>query len=526
MSIIVNLFLGLAGLYLLQWALGDRKKQAPLPPGPASKPIIGNLLDLPPPGTLDWLHWLKHKELYGPISSVTIFGQTLIIINESQVAVDLMEKRSGLHSSRPHLPIAEITDWQDTLGLLPYSNRFRAYRKALHQEMGTVTAISKYHRVVDMETHRLLFRVLQNPDDLIQHIRKEAGSIILRIGYGYIIEPDARDPLIDLVDKAMEDFSQLVLPGAWLVNFIPMLKYLPSWFPGGGFHETAKAYKNRVTAMKDLPYAFVQQQMKQHRNIPSYVSRLHEQGHVELGSEEEIVAKWSAQSLYGGGAETSVSSLACFFLAMTLYPDVQKKAQAEIDHVVGTGRLPGFSDRDNLPYINAVVKEVLRWHPVTPLGVSHASSEDDMFQGYLIPKGAILVPNIWAFAHDPNRYHDPIEFKPERFLGEDGRTPEYDPHLLSFGFGRRICPGHHLASANLYLAIARVLAAFTMSNAIRDGKEVPVQAEFLTGVISHPAPFELSIQVRSPEHEALIRAVEKIFPWEKSHAEELAHSTA
>ena len=81
---------------------------------------------------------------------------------------------------------------------------------------------------------------------------------------------------------------------------------------------------------------------------------------------------------------------------MVLNPDVQKRAQEEIDRVVGTSRLPDMSDREGLPYIDAVVKEVLRWHPVTPLGVSHASSEDDTYKGYLIPKGAILVPNIWC----------------------------------------------------------------------------------------------------------------------------------
>ncbi|KAE8361460.1 cytochrome P450 [Aspergillus caelatus] len=521
MLLVVSLFFGFAGLYIIRWTLGGRKTLKRLPPGPTSKPIIGNLLDLPSPGTPDWLHWLKHKELYGPISSVTIFGQTIVILNDRQTVTDLMEKRSGLHSSRPQLPIAEITDWEDTLGLLPYNNRFRAYRKALHQEMGTPSSISKYHSIIDMETHRLVFRILENPDDLIQHIRKEAGSIILRVGYGYVTEPHTRDPLIELVDKAMEDFSQLVLPGAWLVNFIPMLKYLPSWFPGSGWQETAKAYKKRVTAMRDVPYAFVRRQLEQQKHVPSYLSSLLEQGLVEPGSEEEIVAKWSAQSLYGGGAETSVSSLACFFQAMVLNPDVQKRAQEEIDRVVGTSRLPDLSDRDNLPYINAVVKEVLRWHPVTPLGVSHASSEDDTYKGYLIPKGAILVPNIWAIAHDPDLYHNAIEFKPERFLGVNGRIPEYDPHLLSFGFGRRICPGQHLAAANLYLAVARSLAVFNITHVVRNGKEVPVTPEFTTGVISHPAPFELSIRVRSTEHERLIRAVERSYPWEKSHAEEL-----
>ena len=84
-----------------------------------------------------------------------------------------------------------------------------------------------------------------------------------------------------------------------------------------------------------------------------------------------------------------------FFLAMTVFPEVQRKAQEEIDRVVGKDRLPTFNDRDNLPYIDATVKEVLRWHPVAPMGLPHTTTEDDVCEGYLIPKGAMLLPNIW-----------------------------------------------------------------------------------------------------------------------------------
>jgi cytochrome P450 len=87
--------------------------------------------------------------------------------------------------------------------------------------------------------------------------------------------------------------------------------------------------------------------------------------------------------------------MTCFFLAMMKFPDVQHKAQEEIDRVVGIGRLPSFQDRNELPYIDAIVKEVLRWHPVAPMGLPHMTTEDDVCEGYLIPKGALLLPNIW-----------------------------------------------------------------------------------------------------------------------------------
>lgn len=84
----------------------------------------------------------------------------------------------------------------------------------------------------------------------------------------------------------------------------------------------------------------------------------------------------------------------CFFLAMMVYPKVQRKAQEEIDRVVGQGRLPTMTDRSNLPYIGAVIKEVLRWHPVAPMALAHTSTEDNICEGYFIPKGAMLLPNV------------------------------------------------------------------------------------------------------------------------------------
>ncbi len=205
-----------------------------------------------------------------------------------------------------------------------------------------------------------------------------------------------------------------------------------------------------------------------------------------------------------------MSSMACFFLAITLSPSVQRKAQAEIDSVVGTDRLPNSADRKNLPYIDAIVKEVLRWHPVGPLGLPHMSTKDDEYDQYFIPKGALLLANIWGMLHDPAVYHDPNSFKPERFLGA---KPEPDPHNLSFGFGRRVCPGKVFADTTLFLSIANTLAVFEIGKVGEGGKDVDPVGDFLPGMISHPAPFDCNIRVRSEQHEKLIRSVEVEHPW-------------
>ena len=127
-----------------------------------------------------------------------------------------------------------------------------------------------------------------------------------------------------------------------------------------------------------------------------------------------------------------------FLLAMTRNPKVLKKAQDELDRVVGKGRLPDFSDKDDLPYIDAIVKEVIRWNPPLPIGIPTRVTQDDVYQGHFIPAGATVVQNIWAVCRDPNIYPDPDTFDPERFL-KDGKinSSVLNPEDRIFGGGRR-----------------------------------------------------------------------------------------
>ncbi|OJI85071.1 hypothetical protein ASPTUDRAFT_54746 [Aspergillus tubingensis CBS 134.48] len=515
MSLLVRAIVGLLGLVILKSFLTRKRFPAPLPPGPKPKPIIGNLFDLPANGEADWLHWYKHKKTYGPISSVQVFGETLIIVNDAQIAVELLEKRSATHSDRPGLTFIEMfattaprTGYFAANSLRNNNDpRVRTERKLFYQQIGSNNSVARFNHIQEAEVGRTLLRVRDNPEGLQDHIRKQAAAIILKVAYGYSVVPHGDDPLVDLIARAMGNLGAALVPGVWLVDFIPFLRHIPAWFPGATFKRVAENFRESARAWNCQPYEFVRHQMSQNKHAPSYLSGLLEaKGVPEPGSFDEI----------------TISTLGGFFLAMVLYPDVQRKAQEEIDRVVGTDRLPSFSDRDNLPYIDAMVKEALRWHSVTPMGVVHCSSEDDMYEGYFIPKGSQILPNQWAFTHDPDVYPDPMAFKPERFLATENHAPERDPHLLAFGFGRRICPGRTLADSNVYLSIAQSLAVYSFSKPIKNGKEVDVEPKFLNGVISHVAPFEVGIKPRSKQHEALLKELEIKYPWEEGHAAELS----
>ncbi|KAJ0421554.1 putative cytochrome P450 oxidoreductase OrdA-like protein [Aspergillus carlsbadensis] len=495
------------------------QSHAPLPPGPTPLPLVGNLRDLPPPGAEEWLHWLKHKDLYGPISTVKVFGQRLVILNDAQLAVDLLDKRSAIYSDRPDMPFAKLAGWGDGIALLEYGKRFHAYRKHIHREIGSKTSVARFNDVQEAEVSRFLLQLIHKPQDLASHVRKLTGAVILKIAYGYSIDYQKKDPLVDIAEEAVEQFSLAVQPGAWLVDLLPILRYIPAWFPGAGFQRTAERFRKHSNALADVPFEFVRQRMSEPGlETPSYLSNLLRDKGITPGSAEEVNVKWSAASLYGGGADTTVSTLLSFFLTMALFPEVQHRAQEEIDRVVGRSRLPRFADRETLPYVDALAKEALRWHPIGPMGLPHRSTADDIYNGYLIPEGSLILPNIWAFCHDPTTYTNPMTFNPSRFLGPNAQR---DPRDFVFGFGRRICPGRLLADANIFLTIAQTLAAFRIGKLIRDGREVPIASRYTPGTISHPVPFEVRIELRDQVYEGVVRSVGEGVPGGADDAEVL-----
>lgn len=196
---------------------------------------------------------------------------------------------------------------------------------------------------------------------------------------------------------------------------------------------------------------------------------------------------------------------------MTRHPEILKQAQKELDTVLGDARLPTFNDRPNLPYTEAVVKEVLRFHPVVPMSFAHVSTQADRYDCYSIPKGSILLPNIWAMLHGDAVYLEPAIFKPERFLG---KGPELDPTTVCFGFGRRVCPGRHVADLTLWLENACSLAVFDIKKQVdKDGVEITPELNFTPGVISYPADFKCNVVPRSEKHAEVIVSIETEQPW-------------
>ncbi|KAG2141303.1 cytochrome P450 [Suillus clintonianus] len=494
----LDLCLAGVAVYLVKQVLN--KNPAPYPPGPRGLPLIGNIQDMP--HIRPWLTFAEWGKKYGPISHVEILGQHIVVLNSVKSAMDMMDKKGTVYSDRPVLPMGgELCGWKHSLGLLPYGDRLRQYRKNFHHIMGNRAALDVYHPIEEIETRRFLKHVFAKPEKLQDHVRHTTGAIILRISHGYEVKEN-NDPLIDLAERAMDQFSRSTAPGAFMVDIMPFLAKVPEWFPGAGFKRLAHEWNKTREEMAATPFKFVKDQMAAGIAPKSFTSNLLEGRTLSMGEDYDV--KWSAASLYAAGSDTTVSAIYSLFLAMTLFPHVQKKAQAEIDKVVGTDRLPSFADRDSLPYTAAVVKEVLRWNVVAPTAVPHCVTEDDIHDGYYIPKGSVVIPNIWFMLNDPQTFADPSQFNPERFLDNDGKGPEPEPRTICFGIGRRICPGLHLADASVWISTVMSLAVFDISKVVENGVEITPEIDPTSGTVSHPKPFKCSIKPRSAKAVALI----------------------
>ncbi|KAJ7483563.1 cytochrome P450 [Mycena latifolia] len=431
----------------------------------------------------------------GGICSVRLLGQPIVILNSAS-AMEEMDTKGSVFSTRPRLPMAgELLGYDQTLVLMPYGARFRTFRKHFAKLLGSAGAMRQFVPVVEAETHRFLKRVLLKPsaDSISPHLRKLTGGIILKITYGIEVQEE-EDPFVTLIEDANDNFNAATVPGAFLVDVFPAMLHLPEFL--APFKQTARAWGRATKSMVETPYLFARRQMSAGTAPISFVSSLLE-AEEKLTQDEVRDIKYTASSLYGGGADTTAASLYAFFLAMILAPDVQRQAQAEIDSVIGGARLPVYSDRDQLPYVSAVVTELFRWHSIAPLGVPHAALEDTVVNGYLIPKGSVIIANLWNMLNDPKTYPAPATFDPARHLAAPAQR---DPRTICFGFGRRVCPGRELAEASLFVCVAMTLAVFDIT---RGQGPLPVH-ENTQGTISHAKPFDCVVKPRSEKAVTLI----------------------
>ncbi|GJE84150.1 cytochrome P450 [Phanerochaete sordida] len=484
-----------------------RRRRYRLPPGPKGLPVLGNKYDIPE--KYEWLAYERWGREFGSdVIYLNFVGTPVIVLNSMQAINDLLEKRSAIYSDRPVTVMAyELVGIDRNFGFIPYGDVWREHRRLFHQYF-RLDMVPHYHARMLKHTKDLLRLLLATPNDLMRHLRFVAGASILSISYGIDVDPE-HDHYVEVADEAIHALAVTGNAGSYLVDYLPILKYVPSWFPGAKFKRDAAVWREKTGLMISEPFEYAKRQMEEGKGLDCVTAVML----AAIGENEDRARheKNIAQVLsvsYIGGADTTVSALATFVLAMMMYPDIQRTAQAQLDRVVGPNRLPSIEEKDSLPYVTAVLMEALRWRPVIPLAVPHKVTQDDEYKGYHIPKGSIVIGNVWAVLHDETRYPNPDVFDPTRFLTPDGQLDKSapDPTEACFGFGRRICAGRYFALDAVWTSIACILSTLDIAKPLdAAGKPVEPSGEYTTGLLSHPVPFDVSFKARSKTAEALIQ---------------------
>ncbi|KAH9924289.1 CyP450 monooxygenase [Epithele typhae] len=429
----------------------------------------------------------------GDIVYIPTYGTSIMILGSSKAIFELLDKRSAVTSSRRDTPMRHLDGIRD---------EWRRHRRAFWQHF-TPNATKRYLAIQSDFAHMFARKLLSDPSGLKQHVRYTFAGAIVKVAYGFTVG-ETNDKYITLMEKVTEGLQAFV-PGRYLVEFLPIVRFVPPWMPGARFHQDFAVWRGAADEARKGLYLRTKQGLESGETSQSVLAKLLETVGDE-GHEREI-AENVCMVAFEGGADTTYSTLQSFFLAMSLSPEIQHRAQAELHSVVGPDRLPTHDDRPALPYVNAIIKESLRWQNVLPLGVHHTTTEDTVYDGYFIPKGTMLFPNTWTCLHDPEVFPDPDRFWPERFLGPDGQLDPAvrDPSKYTFGYGRRICPGKHFADASLFINMATVLHVFDISPPPdEDGKPVRIEPRMTNGIMSYPEDCRCTVTPRSQRARELI----------------------
>ncbi|KAI0081468.1 cytochrome P450 [Panus rudis PR-1116 ss-1] len=461
-------------------------------------------------GESPWESFAPLARKYGDVMYLQVLGQHTVILSSYEATSDLLVKRHAIYSDRSYSTMLNDIMGLDWLFLL-WNNgeKLRNARKYFNSYF-SVNATEKYVSVIPDKTVSFLNRLRNDPERFLRHSRYVIAAIVIKMTYGIDIA-DTSDPIVADTEEFLVGFKAAGQPGRFYVDVLPILKYIPSWFPGAGFKRLAAKWREYGERGLRQSFEKAKSSMAAGEITPCIaVSMLEECGKATKSSDRqtlEAMARDCCGIAYPAGIDSSTSTLQVFFLAMAMYPEAQKRAQKHVDAVLGQERLALPEDRPSLPYVDALIREVLRWKPSVPLAVPHQTSQDDVYRGYFIPKGTTVIANAWDMLHDPEEYPDPEAFKPERFLRPDGtlNTDKRDPTDIIFGFGRRVCPGEAFAWRSLFTIITSILQTFDIEPALDEtGQPEKLEGNMIPGLISHPVPFKCRLKLRSANAEALL----------------------
>ncbi|RDL29910.1 putative cytochrome P450 [Venustampulla echinocandica] len=456
--------------------------------------------------TKPWIYFEELSKKYDtPLITFWIGRRPTVWICDAWTASEILDKRAGIYASRPRMVVfGELGPGQTNLVSMYYGPRWRLHRKITHHGVG-LQQVRNYRSFQNDESRQIAYNILTTPESYEVHLERYASSVASIIAFGRRIAKTT-DPIVSEVLAVMQRAAELNVPGKsfpMLMESFPILSKFPNkiapWKHGlGGKNGRGRPFY----------YALAEEAAANPDQPQSYSKKLFDEAPKHNLSPAEISSL--AGNLFGAGSDTSSSTLLTFILACCAFPEVLAPAWEELDRVVGPGRSPDMDDEPNLPYIRAFVKEVFRWRSVAIIGGQpHAPIQDDVYKGYVIPKGTWVQGNVWAIHRNERDFPEPDRFNPDRFLKDNAASRPFpnERGYMTFGWGRRVCSGQGLAEQGTFLSVARLLWGFRISKALdAQGKEIPVDIfAYTNGLNIRPEPFKCRFIPRSAEIRATIK---------------------
>ncbi|XP_044515095.1 cytochrome P450 2C44-like isoform X1 [Gracilinanus agilis] len=473
-------------LFLILSLWNHGVKNGKLPPGPIPIPIFGNLLQFDFKNMAATFSELAKK--YGSIYTLYFGTQRVVVLHGYNIVKEALIDQGDIFLERGNVPIFE----DSIKGQGVVFGRGERWKQNRRFSLMTLRNFGMGKRSIEE-------RVQEEAQCLVEELRKTEGqpndptfilgcapcnvicSILFRDRFNY---KDER--FLYLMGLLNENFKLFTDPWIQLYNFLPAFRvHLP------GKHK--KIFKN----VEQIRH-FILERVKEHQEIldpnnpqdyiDCYLSKM-QQEKDNLPPEfdlENLI--WTGSDLFVAGTETTSSTLRYGLLLILKHPEVQAKIHEEINRVIGHNRIPSIKDRQDMPYMDAVVHEVQRFIDLIPLNLPHAVNKDIQFQQYIIPKGTNIFPLLSPVLRDSKAFSNPDQFDPQHFLDKNGSFKKSD-HFMPFSAGKRACLGEGLARMELFLFFTTILQNFTLKP-VGDPNEISIKTNRV-GFTNVPPQYQL-----------------------------------
>lgn len=486
------LLLGLIMLLVLLVVLQPDSKG--MPPGPKGLPLIGNLFDLLWDDSPRYFNRMAEK--YGPLYSIQLGLRRVVVINSSHWLTQAFVRQGDMFNHRPRGTVFSfimggkgIADAEDQVWR--ESRRF-----TLHVLRDFGMGKSSVEAYVNRELHNFLETTQEKvgqPYDIHYDLATSVLNIVWHMFVGERFEME--DKNLKWIVDSLEMSLTLVEQGGFL-NYTPMLQFIGTFLKPKAFKVGANV-KHRFDYFTKL--------IKEHKaNLDNpdrefdlmYEYLLEQRKQIEQGRQDMVFTdnqlKWLVSDLFIVGLDTTVTTLRWCFLFLVRHPEIEEKVFQELEAVIGIDRNPTYEDRLRMPYTEAFITEILRYGSITPLAL-HGNPEETTLNGYRIPKRSWIIGNIYGIHWDKNVWKDPENFRPERFIDENGQLIRSE-NVVAFSVGRRNCLGESLARIETFQFLMGMMQKYKFG--VPEGHPIPPIAS-QCGVTINPKPFKMLLTERS-----------------------------